>query len=235
MPYLCPACKSELQWGGHAIYQTMDEHISSPNHEPPYRSFYYCNNTKCGANAPEENRVVTRKVLTEKLILTEPDSIAVFWDMYGDLYGNPFNVKFIDNNHGPFGSESRRMNVEIYKKDENKTIGELFGIRIDAEYRYKSDTNGKIISRTKDYRLWKKSNLGYTHINYPFSFSKFRFYNRRFYNNIGTYHSIFSGNILNGIFRPKNINISSVLFSMYVNLLYPIVSFRLRDEKYQDK
>ena len=238
MSYLCPACKSELLWGGRAIYQTTSEHVTHPNHEPPYRSFYYCANEKCDANAPEES--LKRQVIVEKNTPTDPDSIETFWDEDGELYGDRFNIKFIDNNYGPFGSEARRMNVEIYKKDENKTIIKLFGLRIDVEYKYKADTEGRILSKKRNFQFWKKSGIGYTYVSKPFS--KLWYYNRQFKNNIDNFienDSVYSGRNLEKLFNPRKnpfdirrINLSAKAFSLYLKLAYPRVNKKLKDKKY---
>ena len=94
MPILCPACKKELNWGGSLRYQTLGEHVSNPNRESPERSFYYCDNIKCGASAPVESR--SRLVLSEKAKKTDPNSVCVFWDADGDLYGRDDGIKFIE-------------------------------------------------------------------------------------------------------------------------------------------
>lgn len=234
MSYLCPACKSKLLFGGSAIYQTSSEHVERPNHEPPLRPFYYCDNNLCDANSPEET--LTRHVITEKVQKTKPNSLALFWDDSGALYGRMDGIKFIDGNEAPFGSFERKFNVEHRKRDENGTIFKWLGIRIDVEYRYESNEDGKILSKKRNFMVWKKNNLGYTYVHRPFS--QLRFYNRQFNNNITNFRkndSIYSGRQLNDIIRRSSRyehSMSSRVFSFYVKVLYPRLIKKLRDPKY---
>lgn len=237
MSYLCPICKSELLWGGQARYQTLTEHISNPNSDSPLRPFHYCDNAKCEANAPEECK--SRIVLVEKLKKTNPDSIGIFWDEYGDLYGwvgKNHNIPFIDNNMAPFGSISRQSHAEL-RRDENFYLFKVFGIRMHIEYSYKADTDGNIISRKARLRLWRKIDNGYV-LMYGW-FHMLLFYHKQLKNNIDNFRnngSIYSAHQINELFRPKyNMNNSAKLFSIYLKIFYPILNIQLKANKdYQD-
>lgn len=233
MAYLCPVCKGKLTWGGSAIYQTMDEHVSFSNQEPPYRAFWYCDDYKCSANAPEEIR--SRQVLLEKFEKTEPNSVVTFWDRDGALYGRHSNIKFIDGNEGAFGSYERQFNVEVRKKDENKAVFDFVGLQIRVEYRYTADLDGNILTRKNDFTFWRrKSKHGYAKIDRPFN--SIRFYNRQFNNNIKNFRenqSQFAGQNLDRLFRPKYIRASSRIFSIYLKVLYPRLNYKLKRMSYE--
>jgi hypothetical protein len=142
----CPICKSELLVTGQEHLETLNEHVSNPNDEPSLKNKYECLNERC------ESR--------EKLI----------WNEDGDLYhqhvyenGYDFNEKysFIDGNDGAFGSFARRVNVEIYKKDENFLLCTLFGRKIFIKYLYKSNDDGDILKRTWKFEILRKNGSFY--------------------------------------------------------------------------
>ena len=103
---LCPCCKTELVITGQARLETLDEHVSSV--DPCLKDKYECPNPSCATH--------------EKCC----------WNDLGDCYSKTYGEKlpFIDDNNGPFGSFTRRINIEIYKKDENFDIINIGFLRI---------------------------------------------------------------------------------------------------------
>jgi hypothetical protein len=223
MSYLCPACKKKLLWGGSLSYQTLPEHVSNPNYDPPPRSFYYCDNILCDANASQE--INKRCVITEKTVRTEPNNIIMFWDEYGDLYGGfRSNIKFIGENNSPFGSDARRQNIEIRKRDENFKIIEIFGWRFNSEYSYKADTDGNILKRKMRITIWKKDkNGGYIH--FISGWRMFMFLMKMFkknYSNFKTNNSTYSRGKLMELFFPEYyIKPYKKAFALYLSVFYP--------------
>lgn len=136
----CPVCKSELVITGRERLETLAEHVSDPNGEPCLKDKYECLNPECKTRG------------------------RLLWNAYGERYGDLPYADFIEGNDGPFGSFTRRANIEISKKDENHP---LFGIetrwgQIRVVYKYESDDNGNILRRWRTYAIWKKNgSIGY--------------------------------------------------------------------------
>ena len=91
----CPCCRTELIVKQQMRLQTLDEHVCNPNGEPSLKNAYECSNKDCPSVPP-----------------------ALVWDEFGDLYvtGENFcaskDIPFINNNNAPFGSFTRKWNVE---------------------------------------------------------------------------------------------------------------------------
>lgn len=137
---LCPVCKSELMITGKERLETLAEHVCDPNGEPRLKDKYECLNPGCKARG------------------------CLMWNAYGERYGALSYSEFVDNNDGPFGSFTRRANIEISKKDENHP---LLGIetrwgQIRVVYKYEADDNGNILKRWRTYEIWKRDgNIGH--------------------------------------------------------------------------
>jgi hypothetical protein len=133
----CPVCKSDLNRGKDLHLETLDEHILQPNNKPSLKASYHCINTKCYEYTHD-----------------------VVWDEYGDRYGGYRGmddyIPWIDNNDAPFGSIQRKINVEVYKDDENFLlctipIWPLKGWQIRVKFFYKSDEDGTILKRNRKF------------------------------------------------------------------------------------
>jgi len=148
----CPSCKSELIFSGEAKF-AYQEGIDL-DLKAYAKSFYFCNNFKCTASG--EDDVKKRTVLIEKEKKCDPLKKRIFWNEYGELYGLCQNIKFIDDNNSPFGTHSRKINVEIYKKDENFLFLNVWFYKFMIEYKYKSNEDGCIIKRTPKIIVLKK-------------------------------------------------------------------------------
>ena len=160
--WLCPSCKKPVIITGEREYETLVEHVSNPNMENfPLRDAYQCSDEKC----------ITRKS-------------DVFWDYYGDMYGlikvnnetvwGDTDEFFINGNNAPFGSHTRKANVEIYKKGLKKSLSlhPIFCLWIYKpfiEYNYVGNTDGEIIKRTYKLKLLAKNESGeYIYMRNPF-------------------------------------------------------------------
>jgi hypothetical protein len=120
--FYCPICKTELTITGQAHLETLSDHIFETI--PTLKDVYQCPNNKCEANMRH-----------------------FVWNELGEFYGNvTFMGIFIDNNSAPFGSLQRQLNIEIYKHDENRYFT-YKGTGIKIEWKYKADTNGKILKK----------------------------------------------------------------------------------------
>jgi len=121
----CPSCKNPLVTASKLRrYQSLNEHVCSPNAPSPLRKVYVCNNTCCIYYSPE---------------------IVLFWDHEGSFYG--WNLALPEYS-AALNSPAKKIEVEIYKKDENKIIFEYKGFRFKREYSYKSNNDGEILKRT---------------------------------------------------------------------------------------
>jgi len=138
----CPICKTELVVVGRKFLETLEEHVSCV--DATEKNAYGCPNKLCDANKDE-----------------------CIWDEDGAYYSSKISGKkypFIDGNNGPFGSNARQCFVEIYKTDENFTLCEIFGFKVEVKFNYKADMDGKILKRTWRFVYWvrQKGGLSYT-------------------------------------------------------------------------
>jgi hypothetical protein len=134
-PMLCPCCKEKLVVTGQDHLETLGEHVGNPNALPMLKDEYECPNKEC------------------------PTFGRASWTSGGEYFSEEFGAKFpfIDDNHGPFGSLERQLQIEIYKKDENFDWFEIGKWKIHVKYIYKSDKNGKILSRKRKHEIWKST------------------------------------------------------------------------------
>lgn len=147
----CPSCLATLVVFGQGRLETLDSHVSQ--YDPPLLDKYQC---------PEED-CMTR-------------ASGVFWNMDGELYIVDYpkfrslpEPIYVENNNGPFGSISRQINVEIYKKDENfhwltlptRMPSVLSGMKINVVYHYQSDKDGHILKRKRTLEYVRKDNCGH--------------------------------------------------------------------------
>jgi len=141
----CPICKTELVVTGQERLETLMEHVQDPNGEVCLKNKYQCPNKQCEANKDD-----------------------LVWNEYGEYYSSSFGKKynFIDNNNGPFGSWERKTQVTICKKDENFTLFEIFGFRVDVEYHYDANEDGDVLKRWWNLKYWIKEKNGFSYINY---------------------------------------------------------------------
>lgn len=136
----CPKCGKNLIIGeGTKRYQTLEEHVMSPNDEVSRKPYFICPDVNCSLFHNS------------------------FWDFQGSFYSNltiEEQIKIfgvtgneIFNHTNPkacfeaMNSFSRKSWMEVYYKEETKTVflGK-FGARI--KYKITSNFNGEIIKRT---------------------------------------------------------------------------------------
>lgn len=140
---LCPVCKGEVVVTGQAKLETLNEHVSCM--EPTIKDKYECSNNTC------------------------PTKGIVFWNQYGELYtsdyGSSENLEYIDSNDAPFGSITRKLNVESYKHDEDWYLYEGKKFRIARRYSYKANKDGEVVSKKGRFELsvYRDDIGGYVH------------------------------------------------------------------------
>jgi len=140
--FKCPICYQDLIITGQARLETTVEHVENPNGIISMKDKYECINVNCPA-------------FIEKIC----------WDEGGEYYVYNFksNPKFIDNNNAPFGSLERKLNVEIYKKDENYTLLNFYFFKIKVVFKYKSNENGTILERKGTFQILKRDKIGWVY------------------------------------------------------------------------
>lgn len=159
----CPCCKTQLIEWKKLRLETLDEHICKPNGPVSEKMAYVCPAPGCPVNAAAP-------------------AVKVFWNEEGALY-NDFdtstvesfkrdkeyfsNIPWIDGNDAPFGTFQRQINVEIYKKNENKivfVVPKWFPIRkgwiCEKVWHYKSNENGDILKRSWSLNWWIPNGMG---------------------------------------------------------------------------
>lgn len=156
----CPSCRQLLEEAGPKPLETLSEHVSNPNGPVSLKMSYRCSGAECP----------TREA-------------GIIWNSDGERYGS-FSFdhkKFIGENDGPFGTISRKLNVEIHKKGlpEHKvimTIGKkLHGpdgfangaIRIMREFNYVSNEDGVVLKRDWKLVSWKMDRGTWTSYQWP--------------------------------------------------------------------
>jgi len=134
----CPCCKSELIVTGQERIEDISEHVCDPNGTPSLKDVYTCSNGDC------------------------PTIGICQWIPSGELctnggkYDEFKKIKFINSNTGPFGSYSRKSNVEIYKdglKKKSKEITLFNRIQFFYEYNYTSNEDGDVLSTSKRLKM----------------------------------------------------------------------------------
>jgi len=156
----CPICKTPLVQTGRRRLESLGEHCSDPNGTPSLKSAYGCPNADCPACQD-----------------------ALMWDPDGGYYGAKREgadwhkkYPFIDNNHAPFGSMERKINVECKgqecgpevdvhgnpkMKDVNLRVGSW---SLRGEVKFKADDDGRILEQSRRYSLLHNGQLSGIHM-----------------------------------------------------------------------
>lgn len=156
---LCPACRTRLIVTGQARLETLSEHVCDPNGTPSMKDKYECPNVTCATQGQD------------------------CWDEWGGHYCEDFRkkTKFIEDNAGPFGSIERKINVEVYKKDENFDLLKLGRFRFHLKYNYEANEDGQVLSRKRKVEMWVKDKDGIGEVLYISGL-------RMFFHRIGEFH-----------------------------------------------
>lgn len=134
---LCRFCEKPLIKGEDKKFETLCDHVSDPNAmDHPLRPTYVCEDPECIANSKAKG----------------------FWDDYGDFYSS----HRIADPHNKYGHNSAlnsfgmKMEVEVYKDDENFYIWRGFKYRLKIKYKYKANEMGEIIKRTPTLEIHRR-------------------------------------------------------------------------------
>ncbi len=151
---LCPSCRSPLEEAGLERLETTEEHVCNPNGTPSFKMAYRCSDGAC----------ITRRT-------------NIVWNDGGERYGgNNWDTgeraedkDFIDGNDSPFGTLSRKLNVEINRKGlpRNKTLFIIGNIKFLLEFHYRSDTNGKVLKKRFTVEKWRRERGSWYHYEFP--------------------------------------------------------------------
>lgn len=206
----CPVCKSELVRGEDKEFETSSEHVCNPNQNSyPLRPTWECLNNKC-----------------------ELSGYDCFWNEYGELYSNiPYSKKinWINDNEAPFGTFSRKINVEIYGKGLKKKIYLspalcLWFLQPMIEFKYLSNEDGDVLGKKMNLIFLKKSNGSYSiHWNSWYNSLKYYFKSfKRIRKNWNKKHSSFLRKELKEKFQKReyNLTIPYKIFNWYINTFY---------------
>lgn len=134
----CPVCTSDLIVTGRERLQTLEEHVFSPDDVPSLKNKYECSDTNCWTRIN-----------------------GIFWNEAGEKYSKSFipdKSVYIGGNDAPFGSIGRKLNVEIYKHDENIKF-KLGKWVLELDWTYKSNKDGIILSKKPKFKLWVNNTL----------------------------------------------------------------------------
>lgn len=155
----CPCCRTKLVITGQQRLETTEEHVCDPNGTPCMKDAYECLKSDCPAFGQG------------------------MWESGGEYFCKDYKVKlpFIDDNSGPFGSFSRKLNVEIYKRDENFTICEVFGWKFKIVFNYLSNEDGDILKKRPKLEIWRKDAQLGGYILYTSGISMLRFRIKQFH------------------------------------------------------
>lgn len=121
----CPAYKSNLvKFGQKTVYDALDT--------PILTNVFECQNNKC-----------------VEFYLTK-----CFWDSNGDFYDPKGSCPSeFRGNTAALGTIAKKIEVEIYKQDENYVFFEWRGFKIEKIFHYESDYEGNILKKTGFYKF----------------------------------------------------------------------------------
>lgn len=116
-------------------YETLCDHICNLNGDLPERDTYICVNSECCAFHEKHD--------------------SFFWDFDGSFYGYLSQLKGPVDTCGTaaLGSPEAKMEIELYKKDENYEIFSWRGFVFNKVFVYKSDYYKTILSRDTTYQF----------------------------------------------------------------------------------
>ena len=123
----CPRCLSPLKAGpGLKTYQTLVEHVCSPNSRCYPKEYYICSKESC----------ITHRY-------------DMFWDNYGDSYGGvkTHNDLFILSDTTAVNSCGRKLHIE--QKKQYRTLAHLLVVKVGIESIPITDKYGTHIFYTK--------------------------------------------------------------------------------------
>jgi hypothetical protein len=133
----CPFCEKELVKDIERKYQSLNDYVCNPNAESyPLRMTFGCG-CELGKNC--------------------------FWDKDGGLYVKEYTQALHDftGYKSAVGSIGRKIDIEIYKHDEDFQFLNLFGWRFKVEYHYESNYNGDILSRKPSIKVIRPDGVLY--------------------------------------------------------------------------
>lgn len=107
---------------------TLDEHVCTPNATPPKRPVFVCKNPHCFFYCTDN---------------------SLFWDDYGSFYGYKKGLPIYN---AAIFSPAKKIETEIYKKDENKRFS-WRGFTLFLKYNYEANEAGKILKRKRSWEL----------------------------------------------------------------------------------
>jgi len=131
----CPHCRSDLVVTGMAYLETSIEHVECVS--PSLKEKFECSNRDCKTHL-----------------------CGIVWNRYGERYFGHTFKEFINANDGPFGSWSRKANIEISKHDEDYTIIRLGKFHFEKIFHYESNENGDILKRWSSIQIWIRREHG---------------------------------------------------------------------------
>lgn len=115
----CPCCGTRLVFMGRERFQTLSEHVMSPNEPVTKKNSFGCPNEYCAAHK-------------EKILwLEDGDGPYSSWNK---------KIKYIDDNNAPFRTYHRRLNAE---KEKRIRVFRTKHIMIYMNISSKADENGK--------------------------------------------------------------------------------------------
>jgi len=128
---ICPFCKEDLVQDADQSYVTIVEHVCDPNAvQKCRRPTWVCSNKMC---------------------CTKALHLAPFWDKDGEFYGADIHDGTGFNS--ALNSFARKIDVEIRKKDENRTSFIWRGFSMHKIYTYTANDMGHVVSRKHHYRF----------------------------------------------------------------------------------
>ena len=159
----CPSCESELVVIGQARLETICEHVCDPNGIPSMKNEYKCSNISCDTHL-----------------------LNISWNKEGELYCGVYDsnidICYIGDNDGPFGTISRRFNVELYKngvKDKTELF-EVFGYKFTIRHKYTADEDGNVLSKGYKLEIWRRDKEGRYYTSWTSGFMMIFYKIRRF-------------------------------------------------------
>jgi hypothetical protein len=232
---LCPICERPLEITTKGHYETLSEHVSSPNDTPSLKEGYTCTYEYCIAN-----NLGATWIESGELYMHPPDGVA--WTVAHDIMKKCSN----DGDYHAIGSWERYYSLgksAVDRKTKSIKLGKFKVKIIPKTYGYNAGDEKQYMPRKWgwNFEYWKRSHdgMGYTHISPIYRMVKFCIkqfnYNYSSFMKTGNKNSLKKAmDYVNGYnFGRKDDRLYVKISSFLIKTLYPIKVKTLKKfEKY---
>lgn len=131
----CPHCELSLSTSikKRRYITKYEQSLGWKDSRYPLRTAYVCKTTFCPCNVSNG---------------------SLFWDLDGNAHILSDECILSKRKSAALDSPAKKLEVELFKTDENGILFQWRGIRVNITYRYVANERGRILTRTKEYDLY---------------------------------------------------------------------------------